>query len=642
MTSEVDSTNLREPLGVAEWTVHEVLNWKGKTFLLTTDPARDANLTAFGKATLSDRYLQSGETFQGMFARVAGYFADDESHAQRLYEYISKLWFMPSTPILSNGGNTRGLPISCFLNAVQDSLASINQTFSENMWLAAKGGGIGTDWSSVRSIGERVGQNGKTSGIIPFIHIQNAQTLGVSQGSLRRGSSAAYLDVSHPEIHEFIEIRRPTGGDASRKAVHLHHGVTVSDAFLTAVENDEPWALVSPRTGQTVKEVSARDLWSRILTARIETGEPYILFKDNVNNGRPSHHKKLGLEVTQSNLCAEITLPTGVDHIGNERTAVCCLSSLNLETYEEWRGSMSTVIHDVMCFLDNVLQDFINKTEFLPGFERARYSAMRERSVGLGVMGFHGYLQSRGIPFESAMAEAFNRRFFKSFQQELYSVNVNLALKRGSCPDAEDVCEARRFSNMSAIAPTASISIICGQTSPSIEPSNANSYAQKTLSGTFNVRNKYLQRILEDIAAKREYSDHETAEGWIEEQWSSITINGGSVQHLDYLSADQKDVFKTAFELDQRWVVDHAAARAEYIDQAQSVNIFLTPDTQKRDLHFLHMRGWKKGLKSFYYCRSLSKQRAQKVSHLAGEMPNNAPAYQLAKVDYEMECLSCQ
>lgn len=606
------------------------------------DHGRDALLTEFGKATLRDRYLMPGETFQDLFARVASYYADkdDEGHAQRLYDYISKLWFMPATPVLSNGGTKRGLPISCFLNEATDSLDGILGLWNENVWLAAKGGGIGSYWGNLRSIGESVGGVGKTSGIIPFIRVMDSLTLAISQGSLRRGSAAVYLPVDHPEVEEFMEIRRPTGGDPNRKALNLHHGILVSDAFMRAVEHDEPWQLKSPKDQTVQKTISARALWIRMLTARIETGEPYIIYKDTVNNARPEHHKLAGLEVKTSNLCAEITLPTGIDHLGNQRTAVCCLSSLNLETYFEWKDN-TQIIEDVMRFLDNVLQDFIDRAP--DEMARARYAAARERSVGLGVMGFHSFLQANMIPFEGVMAKVWNKRMFTQIKEGVDAASRKLAEERGACPDAADYGFMERFSNKTAIAPTASISIITGGTSPGIEPIAANSFTHKTLSGSFNVRNRHLTKLLEEKGR----NDEET--------WSSIVINGGSVQHLDFLDDIEKDVFKTAFELDQRWVIEHAGDRAPLIDQAQSVNLFLPADVHKRDLHKLHEMAWKLGVKSLYYCRSLSIQRAEKaeaVSHEAGQSPavktlEVKTLDQVAKesrretVEYD-ECLACQ
>src|SRR3954454_5829740 len=513
------------------------------------DRTRDALLTDFGKATLDDRYLLPGEGYQDLFARVASAFGDDAAHAQRIYDYISKLWFMPATPVLSNGGTTRGLPISCFMNEASDSLDGIVGLWNENVWLAAKGGGIGSYWGNLRGIGEKVGRNGKTSGVVPFIRVMDSLTLAISQGSLRRGSAACYLPVSHPEIEEFIEIRRPTGGDPNRKALNLHHGVLVPDAFMRAVEADEEWALTSPKDGALVKKISARALWIRILTARIETGEPYLVFSDHVARAQPSHHKLAGLEGKTSNLCSEITLPTGRDQYGQERTAVCCLCSLNLESWFEWEGH-PTFIEDVMRFLDNVLQDFINRAP--AGMEKARYSAMRERSVGLGVMGFHSFLQSLNVPWESVIAKVWNKRMFRHIREQADAASVVLAEERGACPDAADYGIMERFSHKMSIAPTASISIIAGNSSPGIEPIAANVFLQKTLSGSFSVRNRHLQMLL---AAKGMDTD---------EVWSSITRTKGSVQHLDFLSEQEKAVYKTAFELDQRWIVEHAADCAPF------------------------------------------------------------------------------
>src|ERR1700733_3784807 len=567
---------------------------------VVVDRSRDGDLTAFGLATLQDRYLLPGETPQDMFARVAMTYADDSAHAQRLYDYVSRLWFMPATPVLSNGGAKRGLPISCFLNECTDSLEGIVNLWNENVWLAALGGGIGSCWSNLRSIGEAVGRNGKSSGIVPFICVQNSLTMAISQGSLRRGSAACYLPVSHPEIEEFIEMRRPTGGDPNRKALNLHHGIVIPDAFMRAVENDEEWALTSPKDGTVIHRVSARALWIRILTARVETGEPYLLFIDNVNRAIPEHHKLAGLTVKMSNLCSEITLPTGIDKDGKERTAVCCLSSLNLEKFLEWE-THPTFIEDCLRFLDNVLEDFIKRAP--DSMARAKYAAARERSVGLGVMGLHSFFQSQNVPIEGVMAKVWNKRMFHHIKQQADVASVKLAEERGACPDAADYGIMERFSNKIAIAPTASISIICGGASPGIEPMAANSYLHKTLSGSFAVRNKYLTQALE------KYGRNE------EDTWSSITTREGSVQHLDFLSEHEKLVFKTAFELDQRWLIELAADRTPFVCQAQSLNVFLPADVHKRDLHLIHFAAWKKGVKSLYYCRSKSLHRAETAPH---------------------------
>ncbi len=603
-------------------------------FQVKVDRSRDALLTDFGRATLDDRYLLPGESYQDLFARVASYYGDNQAHAQRLYDYISKMWFMPATPVLSNGGTDRGLPISCFLNEATDTLDGIVGLWNENVWLASKGGGIGSYWGNLRSIGEKVGKNGKTSGIIPFIRVMDSLTLAISQGSLRRGSAAVYLPIWHPEIEEFIDMRRPTGGDPNRKALNLHHGVLVSDDFMRAVEADEMWGLRSPKDNSVVRSVSARALWIRILTTRIEQGEPYIIYSDHVNNARPEQHKLAGLEVKTSNLCAEITLPTGIDQYGKQRTAVCCLSSLNLETWFEWHQD-EQFIEDVMRFLDNVLEDFIQKAP--DSMERAKYAAFRERSIGLGVMGFHSFLQDNSIPWESVMAKVWNTRMFKHIRAAADKASKTLAAERGACPDAKDYGIEERFSHKMAIAPTASISIIAGNASPGIEPISANVFLQKTLSGSFSVRNRALKKVL---AAHGQDN---------EDIWSSITTTKGSVQHLDFLSQHEKDVFKTAFELDQRWIIEHAADRTPFICQSQSINLFLPANVHKRDLHQIHYQAWKKGVKSLYYCRSLSIQRADNVSEkkatISLDMPvaNDAaaPIPLAASGNYE-ECLACQ
>tara|TARA_Y100000768_G_scaffold64977_1_gene45001 strand:- start:306 stop:2225 length:1920 start_codon:yes stop_codon:yes gene_type:complete len=602
---------------------------KGKGFRVKIDPSRDSLLTDFGRETLEDRYLMPGESFQDLFARVASYYGDNQEHSQRLYDYISQLWFMPSTPVLSNGGTGRGLPISCFLNEASDSLGGIVDLWTENVWLASKGGGIGSYWGNLRSIGEPIGGVGKTSGIVPFIRVMDSLTLAISQGSLRRGSAAVYLPIDHPEIEEFIEIRRPTGGDPNRKALNLHHGIQLTDAFMRAVEENADWDLRSPHDQSVQKTVSARSLWIRMLTARIETGEPYLVYKDTVNNLRPEQQKLAGLEIKTSNLCSEITLPTGIDHHGENRTAVCCLSSVNIEKFFEWENEKD-FIPDIMRFLDNVLQDFIDNAP--ETMKTAAYAATRERSVGLGVMGLHSFFQENNVPWESAVAKSWNKKIFNHIKAGADQASIDLAKEKGPCPDAEEYGIMERFSNKTAVAPTASISIICGGSSPGIEPIAANVYAHKTLSGTFTVRNRHLKILLQE---KNQDND---------EVWLSILSNRGSVQHLDFLSEHEKDVYKTAFEIDQRWLIDLAGDRSEMIDQAQSLNVFLPADSDKAYLHEVHFSAWKKGVKSLYYCRSLSLQRAENSSNqpskiddktldeaAAGSNPN----------DYD-ECLACQ
>jgi ribonucleoside-diphosphate reductase alpha chain len=598
---------------------------KQKLYPVEIDHGRDSLLTDFGKDTLQDRYLLPGESYQDLFVRVASAYADDAAHAQRLYDYISKLWFMPATPVLSNGGTGRGLPISCYLNSVSDSLEGIVGTWNENVWLAARGGGIGTYWGNVRGIGEAVGLNGKTSGIIPFVRVMDSLTLAISQGSLRRGSAACYLDVSHPEIEEFLEIRKPSG-DFNRKALNLHHGVLVTDAFMEAVRDGTEWVLQSPKDGSERGSVDARSLFQKLVETRLATGEPYIIFIDQVNRSMPKHQRDVGLKVTTSNLCSEITLPTGRDQHGEERTAVCCLSSLNLETWDEWNGDRM-FIEDVMRFLDNVLSDYIDRAP--DEMARARYSCQRERSVGLGVMGFHSFLQARGLPFEGAMAKSWNLKIFRHVRAQVDEASMMLAQERGPCPDAADQGVMERFSCKMAIAPTASISIIAGGTSACIEPIPANIYTHKTLSGSWSIRNPHLERMLIGKA--------KNSEGI----WSTILERGGSVQHLDFLTPEEKDVFKTSFEIDQRWLLELAADRTPYIDQAQSLNLFIPADVDKWDLLMLHYRAWELGIKSLYYLRSKSIQRAGFAGGVEADNTPDLREIELQSTDYD-ECLACQ
>jgi ribonucleoside-diphosphate reductase alpha chain len=556
-------------------------------------------LTDFGKATLADRYYIDGETTpEDLFRRVAGAYGSDDKHRDRLFLYMTKLWFMPSTPILSNAGTDRGLPISCFLNTVEDNMNGIRNTWNENIELSRFGGGLGTYWGGVRSVGERVGQSGQTTGVIPFIKVQDSLTLAISQGSLRRGSAAVYLDVWHPEIEEFLELRKPTG-DINRRSLNLHHGVNIPDSFMWALRTGAPWYLCSPKTGEIVKEVSARDIWQRILELRLETGEPYINFINTVNASLPQSQSDLGLTVKQSNLCTEITLPTADD-----RTAVCCLASLNLAKWDEIRPQIDQVVLDVLEMLDNVLSDFAERTTI----NKARYSVLRERAVGLGVMGFHTYLQQNLIPFESAVAKALNINIFKQLRKSANESSKKLAETRGSCPDVP----GERFSHKLAVAPTANISIICGGVSAGIEPVPANIYVHKTLSGSFVVRNPELEKII----------------GTDEDLWSDILKHDGSVQHLD-IDTELKDVFKTAFEIDQRWIVEMSNDRAPHICQGQSVNLFLPADVHKQDLHHLHWLAWQGGSKSLYYVRSKAIKRAANISV-------EQPVYS------REECIACQ
>lgn len=573
--------------------------------------SRDNLLTPFGIATLRDRYLTEGEQSpQDAFARAAAAFSDDQEMAQRIYDYASKLWFMFSTPILSNGGTTRGMPISCFLNYVPDSRAGLTGHYTENAWLSSLGGGVGGYWGDIRSNGVNTSGGSRSSGSIPFLKVVDSEVLAFAQGVTRRASYAAYNDISHPEIEEFIEMRKPSGGDANRRCLNLHHGINITDDFMVAVEQGLPWDLIDPHSKKVVKTVSARELWQKILELRVQTGEPYLHFIDASNRALPEAQKRLGLKVRQSNLCSEITLPTN-----EERTAVCCLSSVNLATFEEWKDD-PRFIPDLVRYLDNVLQYFIHCAP--DALEKAKYSAMRERSIGLGAMGFHALLQSKGIAFDSPMAVGINRRVFRHIKAQALEATRQLAIERGACPDAGD--EMVRNMHLLAIAPNASSGIICGNTSPSIEPYRANAYTQKTKTGSFLVANPYLKKRLQELGQDTD------------EVWSSIIVNGGSVQHLDFLSDIDKDVFKTAIEIDQRWVIDHAADRQEFVCQAQSVNVFLPANVHVTLLHHIHFRAWKKGLKSLYYLRSEAIKRAETVSNKIERSALN---------DYET-CLSCE
>ena len=572
-------------------------------------------------ATLDDRYVLENENYQQMFARVACAYADDLDHAQRLYDYISKLWFLPSTPILSYGGAKRGLPISCFLNTVSDNLDGIVTTWNENVLLASNGGGIGTYWGFVRSIGEPVGRAGKTSGIIPFVRVMDSLTLAISQGSLRRGNAAVYLDIHHPEIEEFLEIRKPSG-DFNRKSLNLHHGINITDEFMVAVRQNAEFPLRSPKTNEVIRTVDARNLMSKILEMRMQTGEPYLVFIDTANKALSKHQRELGLKIKMSNLCSEILLPTGPDHLENDRTAVCCLSSLNAETWDEWHDD-PLIIEDVLRFLDNVLQAFIDEAP--KGMERATYSATRERSVGLGLMGFHSFLQLKSLSFESALAKSWNMKMFRHIRKAADAASVQLAKERGACLDAKEKGVLARFSHKLAIAPTASISIICGGTSAGIEPIPANIYNHKTLSGNFVVKNPHLEKLLVNKGLNTD------------DIWQSIIEQEGSVGHIDQLNQHEKDTFKTAFEIDQRWIIELAADRSPFVCQGQSINLFLPADINKWDLLMLHWMAWEKGVKSLYYCRSKSIQRAEH----AGRKDQKIEMANSTNTDYE-ECLACQ
>jgi len=565
------------------------------------DYSKDKLLTEFSFKTLEDRYLVGDEKSpQEGFARAAQAFADDDEHAQRLYDYASNLWFMFSTPVLSNGGTKRGLPISCFLNYVEDSREGITEHYTENAFLSSFGGGIGGSWSSVRSQGTKTSKGSESTGVIPFVKVVDAEMLAFSQGVTRRGSYAGYLHMSHPEIEEFLDIRKPTGGDSNRKCLNLHHGVVVPDKFMEIIHRatkeegfDDSWELIDPHSGQVKSVVSARTLWVKLLQNRMETGEPYIMFEDAVNADLPQFQKDKGLVVNHSNLCSEITLATN-----EERTAVCCLSSVNLEYYDEWKN-VPAFIPDLIRMLDNVLTYFIDNAP--EQMERAKFSAMRERSLGLGAMGFHAYLQKNNMPFESVFASSVNYEMFKHIKSQAQAETEKLAVERGACPD-DHSCSVRN-AHLLAIAPNASSSIICGNTSPSIEPFRANAFTQKTKSGSFLQKNKFLEKVLEKYGRNDENT------------WKSIVTNKGSCQHLEFLSNEEKEVFKTAVEINQSWVVEHAAQRQEFICQSQSVNLFFPPDVNKGELHNIHMLAWAKNMKTLYYLRSEAISRADNVSN---------------------------
>lgn len=615
------------------------INYLKESNTISIDRSRDSLLSDFSKATLKDRYLVDNESFQDRFATVACYYGNDSDHAQTMYNYISQLWFMPATPITGNGGTDKGLPISCFLNWIDDTLKSILYTKAETNWLSALGGGTGTCWSAVRSIGEPIKRVGRSGGVIPFICSWEKDSMAISQGSLRRGSNAAYLSVEHPEFVEFMNIRKPTGGDPNRKANNIHHGAVLPDAFMDAVANNEKWNMVSPLTGEVKKAINAREIWQDLLETRVATGEPYLFFVDNANRQTNPVYKQLGLKIHQSNLCVEICETTGPDHLGNDRTAVCDLGSVNLEHHDEIVKEPN-FIKNCLLFLDNVLDDFISKTRDVAYFQKANYSASRERSVGLGVMGFHSYFQMNNIPFASPMAYSFTKRFFTWFSDQVTAANEAIAEERGACPDAMEAGIKRRFANATAIAPTASISIIAGNCSPGIDPYLSNAYTQKTLSGSFAVRNKWLQQLLEKKAGDLGITNKEE---WLNQLWTSIMVDEGSVRRVACLSDYEKDVFATAFEIPPDWVIEHAGVYASKIDQGVSLNLFIPPDVDKHTLHRVHFKAWKKGIKGLYYLRSKSKLRSEIVTHLAGTLPTeerqNDP--RLFHVNYD-ECLSCQ
>jgi ribonucleoside-diphosphate reductase alpha chain len=611
---------------------------------------KDKKLDKFSKDTIKDRYLWDTETSpQEAFARAAVYVSTykdetDYEMAQRIYDYSSNHWFMFSTPILSNGGTTRGLPISCFLNHVPDSRHGLSAHYDENIWLASSGGGIGGYWGEVRSDGVSTSNGSKSTGSIPFMHVVDSQMLAFNQGTTRRGSYAAYLDISHPEVEEFMIMRKESGGDINRKCLNLHHGINITNAFLDAIRNDDDWRLIDPKSGDAVKIVKARELWSKILETRAETGEPYLVNIDTCNDALPKEQRELGLEVKQSNLCSEITLATN-----EERTAVCCLSSVNLEYYDEWSKD-NLFIEDLITMLDNVLQHFIDNAvdtvqlgeynanfkrfknyikEGQEGFTKAAYSAYRERSIGLGAMGFHAYLQSKNIPFEGLFATSFNYKAFKHIKKSAVEASKRLADSRGEAPDVSN--SGLRNAHLLAVAPNASSSIICGGTSPSIEPFRANVYTHKTLSGSYKVKNKYLEKLI-----NKKFKTAEEKENI----WKKINVAKGSIQHLDEFSEQEKELFKTANEINQIWVVEHAYKRQEFICQSQSVNLFFVPpeasmeqETHNEYLQYVSDVHWygMNQLKSLYYFRSDGARGAENVNVKVPRI----------KLD-EVECISCE
>ena len=564
---------------------------------ITVDYTRDNLFDVLGKLRLKESYMTEDEVSpQERFAFVSSTFGSNPEHAQRLYEYSSKHWLSYATPILSFGRSKRGMPISCFLNFIEDTAEGLVENYSETSWLSMLGGGVGIGFG-IRSASD------KSTGVMPHLKTYDASSLAYKQGSTRRGSYAAYLSVDHPDIISFLEMRKPTG-DQNMRCLNMHHGINIPDAFMEIIEQamldpnfDDKWDLIDPASKVVRDTVSAKELWQRILEMRMQTGEPYLHFIDESNRKLPQHLKDLGLKVHQSNLCSEIILPTN-----EKRTAVCCLSSLNLEYYDEWKNDTG-FLADIAEMLDNVLQYFIDNAPST--IKRAKYSAMRERSIGIGALGWHAFLQRNNLPWESPQAVGKNKQIFKYVREKLDEANKKLGLERGEAPDAKGT--GNRFSHLMAIAPNASSSILMGNTSPSIEPYRANAYRQDTLSGSHLNKNRWLDEIIQKEAVNHK-------EGWADEVWSSIIANDGSVQHLDWMDEWTKDVFKTSMEIDQRWVVQHAADRQVFIDQAQSLNVFFRPDIHIKYIHAVHFQAWKQGLKTMYYCRSDKIAKADKVS----------------------------
>ena len=585
------------------------------------DLEKDKLFDELGIKRLKESYMKEDEISpQHRFAFVAKQFGTDPEHSQRLYDYASNHWLSFSTPILSFGRSKRGLPISCFLNFIEDTAEGLVDNLSETNWLSMLGGGVGIGFG-IRSTDD------KSTGVMPHLKIYDASSLAYRQGRTRRGSYAAYLDISHPDIIGFLEMRKPTG-DPNVRCLNLHHGINITDDFMNIIEKcmldpeaNDDWQLTDPHSGIVRETVSAKNLWQQILELRMHTGEPYIHYIDTSNRMMPQFLKDLGLKIHQSNLCSEIILPTN-----EERTAVCCLSSLNLEYYDEWKDHPH-FLSDTAEMLDNVLQYFIDNAPST--IERARYSASRERSIGVGALGFHAYLQRKGVAFEGVMGKVLNNQIFKHIRKGLDDANQILGQIRGPAPDA--ISTGQRFSHLMAIAPNASSSIIMGNTSPSVEPYRANAYRQDTLSGSFLNKNRHLDKVIKELTkTDEEYND----------VWSSIIANDGSVQHLDILDENQKAVFKTSMEIDQRWVIELAADRQQYIDQAQSLNLFFRPDAHIKYIHAIHFMAWKKGLKTLYYCRSEKIGKADKVSkRIERQVIKELDMVQVAQGN---DCIACE
>jgi ribonucleoside-diphosphate reductase alpha chain len=582
---------------------------------INIDTKRDELLSEQAKKLVEDYYCREKETSPQMaYARAAvAYSYGDMDLAQRIYDYVSKGWFMYASPVLSNAPlpdeKAKALPISCFLTYVPDSLEGLIAHSSELRWLSVKGGGVGGHWSDVRAVSD------KAPGPMPFLHTVDADMTAYRQGKTRKGSYAAYMDVDHPDIIEFLNMRVPTG-DVNRKNLNLHNAINITDAFMRAVERGETWDLIDPND-QTVREtMPARKLWEQILEVRYRTGEPYLNFIDTANRALPHTQKDLGLKIHGSNLCNEIHLATSED-----RTAVCCLSSVNVEKFEEWRGT--TMIRDLIRFLDNVLQFFIDNAGDEIG--RARYSAQRERSLGLGAMGWHAFLHKKRIPFESESAQVWNNVVFQYIQKQAIEESLTMGKQRGEAPDMEGT--GRRNAHLLAIAPNANSSIICG-TSPSIEPLKANAYTHRTRAGSHLVKNKYLEEVLEE---KGKNTD---------KVWTDIITNGGSVQHLNFLTVDEKNVFKTAIEIDQMKIVDQAGTRQRFLCQGQSVNLFFSAGAERKYLHQVHFNAWQRGVKGLYYLRTETTQKAENV---AEKVQRDAlKDYQTQELQSQEECVACQ